>query len=106
VLEQAAGEQRRRLMQECVDDVLPRYAARDRASRWWSDVKASDDFLDPVFEAFFLKLQLPNLMRKADHHQLAHYVPKEQIEPEVGEVLDRILEVSRRANPAREDAAE
>lgn len=106
LFEQAAGEQRRQVMQECVEDVLPRYAARDRASRWWSDVKASDDFLDPVFEAFFERLHLPNLMRKTDYHELARHVLKDHIDPEIGEVLDRILEVSRRANPAREETAE
>jgi hypothetical protein len=46
-------------------------ASRDRTSRWWADVKASDDFLDPVFEAFFQKLRLPNLMRKTGYHELA-----------------------------------
>ena len=106
LFEQAAGEQRRQVIEECIGDVVPRYASRDRASRWWADVKASDDFLDPVFEAFFQKLRLPNLMRKTGYHELARHVPKEQIDPEIGEVLDRILEVSRRANPAREEVAD
>jgi len=102
LFEQAAGEQRRQVMQECINDFARPIALRDRTDSWWSDVKASDDFLDPVFAAFFRKLKLPNLMQKTDYHALARYVPKHQIDSEIAAVLDRILEVSSRANPAPE----
>lgn len=90
-------------MAECIEDYVPRAAQRDPLDRWWVDTKASDDFLDRLFPAFFKKLNLPNLMAKTDYHKLARYVPKEQIAPEVTTILDGILAVARQAKPACED---
>jgi hypothetical protein len=59
----------------------------------------SDDFLDPLFEDYFKKLQLPNLMRKTDYHELARLVPKGSVDKEIVAVLDRIVSTSRRARP-------
>jgi hypothetical protein len=91
------SEKRRRVMRECVEDLVPRIALRDRADRWWFDVKASDEFLDRLFEAYFQRLGLPNLMRKTDYHVLARLVPEALIDPEVREKLDRIADVAARA---------
>lgn len=90
-------ERRQRAMKECIDDFVPRAALRDPRDRWWVDTKASDDFLDRIFEAFFNKLGLPNLMRKTDYHRLARYVPVEQIDPEVSRVFDQISEIAGQA---------
>ncbi|MBM4395016.1 MAG: AAA family ATPase, partial [Deltaproteobacteria bacterium] len=82
---------------------IPPAAFRDRGDRWWSSVKASDDFLDPVFEEFFKELGLPNLMRKSDYHRLAGLVPAAEIAPEVAEVLDAIAAQAARARPVQGD---
>ncbi len=87
-------------MQRCIDDYVPRAAQRDPADRWWIDTKASDDFLDRLFEAFFKAIELPNTMRKTNYHVLAGYVRKDKIDPEISRVLDSIGEVSRQAKPA------
>jgi hypothetical protein len=87
-------------MRECIEDFVPRAAQRDLRDRWWIDTKASDDFLDRLFEAFFKKLGLPNLMNKTHYHRLARCVPKEQIDPEITTVLDAILSVANRARPS------
>jgi hypothetical protein len=86
-------------MKECIEDLVPRAAQRDPNDRWWTDTKASDDFLDRVFEAFFRKLGLPNLMRKTDYHVLALYVAKERLDPEVTEKLDAIADLAAQAHP-------
>ena len=90
----------RDVMHRCVEERVPPVALRNPADRWWDTVKASDDYLDPVFESFFQELGLPNLMRKSDYHRLADLVPAELIDPEVTLVLDRIVEVANSANPA------
>ncbi len=87
------------LMRECVRGRIVRDALEDRDDRWWHDVKASDDFLDPLFERFFGRQNLPNLMRKTDYHQLARLVPHELIDDEVSEKLDAIVETARKAQP-------
>ena len=90
-------------MQECLDDLVPRAALRDSSDPWWIDTKASD-FLDRLFKTFYKKLGIPNLMNKSDYHVLARHVPKEQIDPEVSQVLDAIYEVDEKSHPAKEES--
>jgi ABC-type taurine transport system ATPase subunit len=96
---QAEREKYRHAMQQSIEDLVPRAAQREPGHRWWTDTKASDDFLEQLFEAFFKALTLPNLMRKTDYHVLAKFVPINQIEPEVRQVLDMIIDVSEGAKP-------
>lgn len=97
---EAEREKRATAMRQSIEDFLPPAALRDPNDRWWMDTKASDDFLDRVFEEFFKKLGLPNLMRKTNYHVLARHVPKDQITPEIRDLLDLIVEVAKRAFPA------
>jgi len=90
----------REVMRRCVEERVPPVALRNPEDRWWQTVKASDDFLDPVFESFFAALELPNLMRKSDYHRLADLVPEELIDPEVSLVLDQVVAVASSARPA------
>jgi ABC-type taurine transport system ATPase subunit len=93
-------EQYQAAMRESIEDLVPRAAQRDPQHRWWHDTKVSDDFLDPLFESFFAKLHLPNLMRKTHYHVLARHVPADEIDPEVTEVLNGILMVAEKAKPS------
>jgi hypothetical protein len=100
LFEQAEKARYIETMRGCIEDYVPRAAQRDPGDRWWIDTKASDDFLDRLFEAFFKAIELPNTMRKTNYHVLAGYVPKDKVDPEISRVLDSILEVSRQAQPA------
>lgn len=93
-------------MRACVAQRVPPAALADREDRYWLTTKASDDFLDPVFEAFFKQVKLPNLMRKTDYHQLASLVPQALIADEVREKLDMIAQVAARAKPQADEPAE
>ncbi len=97
----AEKERRRKAMEECIRDLVPPVALRDINDRWWRDVKASDDFLDRLFDSYFKKLGLPNLMRKSDYHLLAKFIPKQMIDNEVKEKLDAIVETASSAQPIR-----
>ncbi|MFZ5654336.1 MAG: ATP-dependent nuclease [Pseudomonadota bacterium] len=66
---------------------------------WSTDIKASDDFLDPLFKQFYKSLDLPDLMSKTDYHALAAFVPANAIDPEIGEALDAIVAVASLAKP-------
>jgi energy-coupling factor transporter ATP-binding protein EcfA2 len=100
----APAERKKRTdtMQECIEDLAPRAALRNLADKWWIDTKISDDFLDRVFESFFKKLGLPNLMRKTDYHILADFITREQIDDEVVAVLDLIVKTQQSAKPVEE----
>lgn len=93
------AQRREQAMQECISDLVLPVALRNPKDRWWSDVKASDDFLDRLFAAYYDKLGIPNLTRKTDYHQLARYVEKDQIDPEIIAALDLIAEVAAKSNP-------
>ena len=99
----AERQRRREVMEACIQDLVPPVALRDYNDRWWYDVKASDEFLDRLFEMYFAGLGLPNLMRKSDYHTLAPFVPENLIDEDVGVKLDAILEVCRSARPTERE---
>ena len=86
-------------MNEAIAEIEGALAKLNKGSPWSPDTKVSDDFLDPLFDSFFKKLGLENLMRKTNYHTLVQYVPTELIDPEVSEVLDGILEIANQAKP-------
>lgn len=104
LLAYARGEERdlftsgtEKTMRDVIEDIVPRVAMRDRNDKWWEDTKASDDFLDRVFEEYFKRLKSPNLLRKTDYHQLARLVPRDMIHEDVIRKLDAIVEIAERA---------
>jgi len=98
----AEAEKRLRIMDECLKDLIPPVAIRDYNDPWWSDIKASE-FLDRLFDLYFKKLGIPNVMQKTNYHQLARLVPLNLLDQEVKEKLDAILEVASKAKPAEEE---
>jgi len=91
------AEQWRRLMQESIGEVERALATLGDPSPWGPDIKAGDQFLDPVFKRFFQALKMPNLMAKSNYHELAGYLKPEDIDDEVKEVLDLVAETAGRA---------
>jgi hypothetical protein len=101
LFESPLRDKQREAMREAIDEVTAALTILGRGRAFGIDVKASDDFLTPVFERYFKRLGLKNLMQKTDYHSLAHLVPREKIDPEIEEKLDRIVAVSKLANPTR-----
>lgn len=87
------------IMEESITEIEKARETLGQESPWSSDTKVSTEFLDPLFDLFFKKLNLSNLMQKSNYHTLVQYVPADQIDPEVTEVLDAILEVANKAKP-------
>lgn len=93
------AEPRKKLMEELIGDRVPPIALRNPADSWWINMKATDDFLDPLFAEYYQRLDLPNLMRKTNYHELARFVSVADIHPEIIEKLDQIVAVAERARP-------
>lgn len=93
-------ERRIRTMRDQIDRLTQALATQRKPSPWSPDLKANDEFLDPLFENYYEVLRLSNQMRKANYHLLADYVPIEEIDPEITEKLDAILEIAQKAKPA------
>jgi hypothetical protein len=66
---------------------------------WSADIKASDEFLEPLFKHFYENLGLPNLMKKTDYHILVAFVPADRVDPEIREALDAIVATAEKAKP-------
>ncbi len=84
-------------MEERIKEIENARAILRQESPWSSDIKVTDDFLDGLFETFFEKLKMTNLMRKTNYHTLVQHLPPEEIDPEVTKVLDIISEVAQKA---------
>ena len=81
-------------MRAAVAEIADALRTLGKGSPWGPDVKASDDFLAPLFDAYFGRLDLPNLMTKNRFHTLAEYVPATEIDPEIAEKLDVIADAA------------
>jgi hypothetical protein len=58
---------------------------------WSDDAKISDDVLRPIFQNFFKRLGIRNEMPKSRYHELVAFKDPASIDPEVTEVLDKLL---------------
>jgi hypothetical protein len=65
------------------------------------ETKASDECLGPIFQNYFDKLGIGNLMQKTDYHTLVSFVPRERLSTEITEKLDVLAEVASLARPVR-----
>lgn len=87
------------IMEQVIGLLVPPIALEDQSDIWWMDVKASEGFLERLFDLYSQKSGLFNIMRKTNYHILANFVPDNLIDPEIIEKLDAIVEVARRAKP-------
>ena len=93
---------REQAMGTALRDVTQALKTLNKADPWSIDIKATDEFLDPLFREYFAKLNLPLQLRKAEYHVLAGLTPKEKLDPEINEKLDAIVGVAKRAKPRTE----
>ncbi|MCD6334593.1 MAG: AAA family ATPase [Candidatus Latescibacteria bacterium] len=93
------SERRVKAMQASIREIQQALETLGKGSPWDPDTKVSDDFLVPLFKKYFKELGLPNVMAKKNFHELARFVPKDKIDPELKEKLDAIVEVAHGARP-------
>ena len=95
------AEKRVGAMREAIDEIASALERLGRSSPWDPGTKVGDDFLAPLFRAYFRKLGLPeDLMTKKSFYELAEHVAPEELDPEVREKLDAIAAVAASATPA------
>ena len=99
LFERAEAETRLEAMRQSVAEVEDAMRTLGKGGPWDADTKVSDEFLAPLFEKYFGKLGLPNLMRKTSFHALAGHVRESGMDPEIGEKLDAIADAAARARP-------
>jgi ABC-type lipoprotein export system ATPase subunit len=99
----AEAKRREDAMRENINKISDAQTILKQSKNWRDDIKASDEYLDPLFASFFKAIQLPNLLTKSDYHELAALVPNDKVDPEIYEKLDAIVEVSKRVSVRSED---
>ncbi len=70
---------------------------------WGPDIKASDDFLTPLFKKYYQVLERYNEMNKSDFYRLVDFIPEEAIDREIRQALDTIYEVAQQAEKKQYD---
>jgi hypothetical protein len=95
---QAEADKRVAAMRESIKELETALKTLGKGSPWDADTKVSDDFLGPLFQNYFKRLELPNLMAKKNFYELAYFVPRARIDPEVAEKLTSIVKVARSVN--------
>ncbi len=80
-------------MAESIEDVEKAMETLKEGSPWDSSTKVSERFLPAVFDKYFKKLKLPNVMLKKNYHVLARYISKNKIDHEIKTKLDAIVKV-------------
>jgi hypothetical protein len=95
----AESEAERRLaaMSQSIKELEDALRTLRRGSPWDGDIKVSDEFLAPLFDNYFKKLGIPNVMAKKNYQELASLVPLDKLDPEVREKLDTIAHVASTA---------
>ena len=96
----AEAERRLRVMRTAIDEIQSALRTLGKGSPWDADIKASDEFLTPLFAAYFAGLGLPNLMAKRNFYVLVEHVPDDETAPEIREKLDAIVRVAESAASA------
>ncbi|MBI2502472.1 MAG: AAA family ATPase [Candidatus Latescibacteria bacterium] len=98
-------ERRIKAMQTAITQVEAAMHTLGKGSPWEPSTKVSDEFFIPLFENYFEKLHLPNIMAKKNFHELAHFVPAELLGAEIKEKLSTIVKVAALAQSAGDKPA-
>ena len=96
------ADRRLRAMRKAITEVERAMVTLGKGSPWDANAKVSDDFLSPLFSAYFKNLGFPNLMNKGNFHELAKHVLEGEIAPEIKAKLDAIADVATASESAEE----
>ena len=81
------------IMNESIEEVEQAIKTIGKPSPWGTEIKSSDEFLEPLFNNFYKKLNLPVQFFKKNYHQLVQFLDKDEIDKEIIEKLNAIVKV-------------
>jgi len=100
---EAEAKGRLAAMRESIRELEDALNTLGKGSPWDPGTKVSDDFLAPLFQNYFKRLGIPNLMAKTNFHELAFLVPIDKLDPEIRDKLDAIVNIADAAQPGASD---
>ena len=86
-------------MEKAISDMENARQVLGQSSPWDDETKVSDEFLAPLFHAFFETTGISAGLAKSNYYFLVDHVEVDEIDPEVISVLDRIVGVAGRSIP-------
>lgn len=101
LVDEAERKNRLATLERCVEELVSALRVTQKPDPWGPEIKVTDDFLDPLFTNYYLRLGVPQQTFKRDYHGLADAIPIAEIPKEVIEILDAISEVAGRATPEK-----
>lgn len=99
LIDEAERKTRLDVLEKTLPEMTKALQLTARPDPWGSDIKVTDEFLDPLFKQFYETLGVPQQVFKRDYHGLADAIPVDEIDGEVREVLDAIADTARKAKP-------
>jgi predicted ATPase len=102
LFEHAAKPERVQAMEQEIAEMEKALGKLGRPSPWSADIKATDEFLDPLFANYSKRLGIPLCLRKNMYFTLVPLMQPNEIAPEVREKLDAIASMAARAKPVSE----
>lgn len=100
LFEHAAKPRRVEAMEQEIAEMEKAFSKLNRPSPWSADIKATDEFLDPLFANYSKRLGIPLCLRKSMYFRLATLLRPEEVDQEVRDKLDAIVAIAARAKPA------
>jgi len=94
LFDRSLADKRIESMRKSIEHISGAMEALGKGDPWNDETKVSDDFLTPLFKNYFSRLGLYNVMDKKSFYELARFITKERIDPEVREKLEAIVRVS------------
>jgi ABC-type arginine transport system ATPase subunit len=99
---QAEQARRELAMRESIQEVSRALKTLGKPDSWSPDIKASDEFLDPLFTDFSKRLGLPLVLRKSGYCGLVQFLPRNKVDADVVAKLDAIVETAAKAKPTKD----
>lgn len=87
-------QKRIQIMEECIAEIEHAIAVMDKPSIWSSEIKATDEFLEPLFKLYSDKLHAP-VLRKTRFFEIAEFMMVDEIDGEISEKLDAVYSLAR-----------
>ena len=101
LFEQAIIQKHIEAMRKNIKEMEDALKKMKRGGPWDGKMKVSDEFLGPLFEDFYKDIKQYNIMPKKSFHDLARFITKDSIDPEVKEKLQSIVAVAEKAKPMK-----
>lgn len=100
LIDEAERINRLDVLNTCINEIVNALKLTNKPDPWGTEIKVTDEFLDPLFKLYYERLGIPQQTFKRDYHGLADVIPISEIPTEISLVLNDLNYVASKAVPA------